>query len=255
MRPVFVDCHSHVVPSGDDGVGTVAEGAVLCREAAKRGTGILYATPHVWPHLPLTAAREKRIREDFAELVSKADLDVRLGFELTPAPPLLREDLRRYVLDDSGCVLIEVPFAGSAELLWAVAGEAERQGLRVVIAHPERTEAVMSDERLADELGERFLLQVNATSLLGRHGPTAQAIGWRLLEEGRAALVASDGHRLARPPFLDDAYELAATRIGDEAAAPFFDGSALRLKRAANETSTGRRAALGGTMRRPRSRP
>ena len=103
MRPVFVDCHSHVVPSGDDGVGTVAEGAVLCREAAKRGTGILYATPHVWPHLPLTAAREKRIREDFADLVSKADLDVRLGFELTPAPPLLREDLRRYVLDDSGC--------------------------------------------------------------------------------------------------------------------------------------------------------
>ena len=197
MRPVFVDCHSHVCPSGDDGVATVAEGAVLCREAAKRGTGILYATPHVWPHLPLTPAREEQVRRDFAELVPQAGLDVRLAF------------------------------AGSAALLWALAEEAERQGLRPVVAHPERTEVVMSDERLADELGERFPLQVNATSLLGRHGPTAEAIGWRLLEEGRAALVASDGHRLARPPFLDDAYDLAVNRLGGEAAARFFDGSAL----------------------------
>jgi len=227
VRPVFVDCHSHVCPSGDDGVATVAEGAVLCREAAKRGTGILYATPHVWPHLPLTPAREEQVRRDFAELVPQAGLDVRLGFELTPTRPLLHDELRRYALDGTDCVLIEVPFAGSAALLWALAEEAERQGLRPVVAHPERTEVVMSDERLADELGERFPLQVNATSLLGRHGPTAEAIGWRLLEEGRAALVASDGHRLARPPFLGDAYDLAVSRLGGEAAARFFDGSAL----------------------------
>lgn len=227
MPPAFVDCHSHVCPSGDDGVATVAEGAVLCREAAKRGTRILYATPHVWPHLPLTPSREEQVRRDFAQLVPQAGLDVRLGFELTPTRSLLHDDLRRYVLDGTDCVLMEVPFAGSAALLWSLADEAERQGLRAVIAHPERTEAVMSDERLADELGERYLLQVNATSLLGRHGPTSHAIGWRLLEEGRAALVASDGHRLARPPFLDEAYELAAARLGDDAAGVFFDGTAL----------------------------
>jgi protein-tyrosine phosphatase len=233
VRPAFVDCHSHVCPSGDDGDATVAEGAVLCREAAKRGTSILYATPHVWPHLTLTRAREENVRRDFAKLVSHAGMDVRLGFELTPARPLLDEDLRRYVLDGSDCILVEVPFAGSARLLWAVAEEAERQGFRPVIAHPERTEAVMEDERLADELGERYTLQVNATSLLGRHGPTPEGIGWRLLEEGRAALVASDGHRLARPPFLDDAYELVAARLGAERAAPFFDGSALGVTAAA----------------------
>jgi len=100
VRPVFVDCHSHVCPSGDDGVATVAEGAVLCREAAKRGTGILYATPHVWPHLPLTPAREEQVRRDFAELVPQAGLDGRLGLELTPTRPLLDDERRGYALDD-----------------------------------------------------------------------------------------------------------------------------------------------------------
>jgi hypothetical protein len=40
--------------------------------------------------------------------------------------------------------------------------------------------------------------------------------------------VASDGHRQARPPHLDEAYELLVERVG-EAANRLFDGSALGL--------------------------
>jgi protein-tyrosine phosphatase len=228
----FVDCHSHMCPSGDDGVTTVEEGAILSREAHRHGTAILFATPHVWPHMPLTPEREALVRRHFDELRPRSGLDLRLGWELTPARPLLDQDLHRYELGDTGCVLIEVPFDGPADLLWAVAGEAERQGLSPVIAHPERTEAVMADESLADALGERYLLQVNATSLTGRHGRTQEAIGWRLVEEGRADLVASDGHRSTRPPFLDAAYEATVARIGD-AARRLFDGSSLGLSEAA----------------------
>ena len=99
MHPPFVDCHSHVCPSGDDGAATVAQGALLCAEAARRGTGILFATPHVWPTLPLTAERERRVRAAFAELSERAPLELRLGFELTPSAELLRADLRRYELE------------------------------------------------------------------------------------------------------------------------------------------------------------
>ena len=59
MVPAFVDVHSHVIPSGDDGVASVAEGLALCREAATRGTEVLYGTPHVWPGDGLSAAREE----------------------------------------------------------------------------------------------------------------------------------------------------------------------------------------------------
>jgi protein-tyrosine phosphatase len=124
---------------------------------------------------------------------------------------------------------MEVPFVGPAGSLVALAEHAEAAGLRPVIAHPERSEAVQARPPLADELAERgWLLQVNGTSLLGRHGELAAEIGWDLLARNRASLVGSDGHRAARPARLDDAYAAAAARFGPEAAR-FFDGSALSL--------------------------
>ena len=32
----FVDVHTHMVPSGDDGAATIEEALTLCREAARR---------------------------------------------------------------------------------------------------------------------------------------------------------------------------------------------------------------------------
>ena len=70
---------------------------------------------------------------------------------------------------------------------------------------------------------------MNATSLLGRHGEEIEELAWRLVEAGDAAVVASDGHRLTRPARLDEAYELVRARVGEDAALPLFDGSALGL--------------------------
>jgi protein-tyrosine phosphatase len=228
VPPFFVDCHSHVVPSGDDGAGTVEEGIALCREAARRGTAVLYATPHVWPHLILSEDREEAVREAFADVRPDAGLELRLGWELTPTVALLDEDPHRYLLDGTDAVLMEVPFIGPAGVLIALAELTESVGLRPVIAHPERTEAVLDRPTLADELAERgWTLQVNASSLLGRHGEDAADVGWDLLERGVAEIVASDGHRPTRPPHLDEVYEVAVRRLGAEHTRRLFDGSAL----------------------------
>jgi protein-tyrosine phosphatase len=233
VRPLFVDVHSHVCPSGDDGARTVAQGRDLCLDAARRGTRILFATPHVWPHLPLGEERERGIRAAFARLAPQAGLELRLGFELTPTRRLLDDDLRRFELDGTGAVLIELPFSGAADLFYAVAGRAEQQGLQVIVGHPERTEAVLADGTLVAEIAERgWLVQVNASSLTGWEGPEIQALGWRLLEDGVASLVASDGHRPSRPAHLDEAYMLAQERVGP-AVVRLFDGSALGLAEAA----------------------
>jgi len=226
----FVDVHSHVVPSGDDGAQSVEEGLELCREAAERGTRVLFATPHVWPSLPATDERVEAVRGAFTEMVPAAaefGLDLRLGWELTPTPRLLDDDVARYRLGDLAAVLMELPFHGSLGLAEALGERIEAAGLVPVIAHPERSERVLDDFGAAQRLGERgWLLQVNATSLLGYHGPEIEAGGWRLVAQGLAGLVGSDGHRAARPPFLDAAYERARARVG-EAADALFDGRAL----------------------------
>jgi protein-tyrosine phosphatase len=230
----FVDVHSHVVPSGDDGATSVEEGLDLCRDAARHGTAILYGTPHVWPHRPLTPEREDSIRSVHREMAPDArrlGLELRLGFELTPTPSLLEDDLHRYRLGDLPAVLMELPFAGPLGLAERVAEEIEAAGLTPVVAHPERADALIDDPERAREYVDRgWLLQVNATSLLGYHGPEPEETGWTLVEVGLADLVASDGHRLARPPFLDVAHDAVRARLG-EAADALFDGSALERLR------------------------
>jgi protein-tyrosine phosphatase len=225
----FVDCHSHVVPSGDDGARTLEDGLDLCDVAATAGTGILFATPHVWPQLPLTHEREHEIRRAYERLKARARLELRLGFELTPSRRLLREDPTRFVLEGTEHVLVELPFVGPASELVELGEHVERAGLTPLVAHPERTEAIREKPELAHELAKRWPLQLNATSLLGRHEREAEELAWRLLEAGDVAVVASDGHRLSRPARIDDAYELVRERVGEEAALPLFDGSALGL--------------------------
>jgi protein-tyrosine phosphatase len=230
VRRVFVDVHSHVVPSGDDGAASVGEGLALCREAAEHGTRVLFATPHVWPFQPLDGVREEAVRDAHAEMAPQAaafGLDLRLGWELTPTPRLLDEDMQRYRLGGLPAVLMELPFHDSLGLSEALGEHIEAAGLTPVIAHPERAEAFLADSSAAHRLRERgWLLQVNATSILGYHGPECEAAGWRLIDDHLVDLVGSDGHRPARPPFLDAAYELVRSRLGGGAVG-LFDGRAL----------------------------
>jgi len=103
---------------------------------------VLFATPHVWPMLPLTLERERAVRAAHDVLRSQVPLELRLGFELTPTPALLEEDLRRYELEGVNAALLDTPFVGPLDLLFTLAERAEAQGLCPVLAHPERAQAV-----------------------------------------------------------------------------------------------------------------
>src|SRR5919199_515955 len=105
----FVDLHSHVVPSGDDGAQSMGEGVALCEAAAHHGTRTLFATPHVASHLPPDEERETLVAERVEELRARSGIDLRLGWELTPIAALLEEDPRRYALEGLDLVLMEVP--------------------------------------------------------------------------------------------------------------------------------------------------
>jgi protein-tyrosine phosphatase len=228
----FVDCHTHVVPSGDDGAATIDDGLALCRSAAEHGTTVLFATPHIWPYFTLTPEREQEIHDAFERMRPRAGLELRLGYELTPARPLLDEDPHRYVLGETDRVLMEVPFSGPADMLFALAEHVESAGLRPVI-----------DPSIAEELAARgWTVQVNATSLTARHGPEIEELGWSLVERGVATVVASDGHRTTRPAQLDAAYRLTRERIGEDAMS-LFDGSALGV---VTQSPTASRAASQG---------
>jgi protein-tyrosine phosphatase len=239
MAPWIVDVHSHVVPTGDDGAATIDEGLELCRDAARHGTRVLYATPHVhasWDSYPLTAARRARYEEAFPVMraaCAEFGLDLRHGFEVYPGALPENADLREFALGESGAYLVEFPgsWTGESDALELVHAEAERAeqaGLLPVLAHPERCAQIVADPEQARRFAERgWLLALNGLSLDGRHGRTAEQAAWALLEAGLGDLVASDGHRRDRNARLDWASDLLAARLGRTRARGLLDGSAL----------------------------
>jgi len=114
---------------------------------------VLYATPHVSPVVPLTAARERTVRAAFEELRELAPLELRLGYELTPWRALLREEPSRYALEGTEAVLVEVPFLGPADGFLALAEHIEAAARRAPRANAGRP----GGSRSADTTGRARL--------------------------------------------------------------------------------------------------
>lgn len=236
--PSFVDVHSHTVPSLDDGARSVDEAVQLCRRAVEAGTRVLYATPHVhaaWDSYPWTRKRARTFAKAFPLVRRQAaalGLDLRRGAEVYPSE-LLERDPAEFVLDGTEAVLLEFPgswvrIAEPIALVAAACGAVAAAGLVPVLAHPERCRAVADHPDAVEPLVERgALLCLNGPSLTGGHGETAQRVGWKLVERGLVALVASDGHRGTRAPTLDRAYRAVEARLGANKALPLFTGAAL----------------------------
>jgi protein-tyrosine phosphatase len=234
----FVDVHAHVVPSGDDGAQTVEAGLVLCRLAFEAGTEVLFATPHAhapWDTFPLVPSRQRLYDASFAEMRDPCrswGLDLRRGLEVFPTEVAAREP-ESLVLQGTRAVLVEFPGSwldmdDAIEVVTRAVDRLDEAGLVSVLAHPERCRAVAADPGCVRPLAARgALLCLNGPSLVGRHGQTAERTAWTLLDDGVISLVASDAHSHSRPPTLDAAFAEASGRLGEAAARPLFDGSAL----------------------------
>jgi protein-tyrosine phosphatase len=230
----FVDTHSHMVPSGDDGVRSVNEAVELVAEAGRRGTAVQYATPHAMSRHPFTPARVASVRAAAAKIRARlaGAVDFRIGWEISPEPWVLETDPVALAMDGLDACLLELPLPHtrprSLDLFLACAERIEAAGLTPILGHPERCHLVFGELGWATRFRRRgWLTQVNASSLLGRHGRETSEAAWALLETGRADLIASDGHRANRPPYLDAAYAAVSARIGVARAAPLFTGAAL----------------------------
>ena len=234
----FVDLHTHVIPSGDDGAPDVEAGLELCRAMAAEGTRVVYGTPHAHPPdswFPITEERIALVRRSYAEMKPRCaefGLDLRLGWELS-ATGVLVGDLGDYVLEGTDAILLELPgpwfsFEDEVAVTRAQAAVIRSAGLRVVLAHPERSHGIQRrPETLLELVKEGALVCFNADSFVGGHGEACEECGWRLLELGIGDFVASDAHRPERPSRLHEAVQAIAARYGENRALRLAQGRAL----------------------------
>ena len=190
----------------------------LARLAVADGTSLVTVTPHVRDLLDagILAEVPARVRELQAALrAAHVPLELQAGAELAhdDLPALGDRELDAIAHGPPGrrWVLIEAPlFSDAGDFLDATA-EVRARGFGTLIGHPERcADLMLTDGAVARERAAGALLQINASSLTGRHGPDARAWGIELLRAGDADLIASDAHRASRPPLLSAALDVLA---------------------------------------------
>ena len=203
-----IDLHSHVLPGLDDGPADLAGAVALARAAERAGTEVLVATPHISSEFavePLEIqARVEALRAELAD--AGVAIALATGGELAPerAPELGPAEIDAIRLGDGDCVLLECPFVPSGALVELAAERLWAAGLRVLLAHPERSPVFLRrPDALAALVARGALVQLTAGSLRGDFGRTAQGCCHELLDRGLVHVVASDAHDTgARPPEL-----------------------------------------------------
>jgi protein-tyrosine phosphatase len=210
-----IDLHCHVLPGIDDGPTTIDESVALARAAQRAGTHTMVATPHVNWRYPNTAEIIARGVATLNERLAAEGLALKVlaGAEIamTRIGDLAASELGQLALGGRGWLLVEPPFTPAASGLDTILLELQRQGHRVVLAHPERCPAFHRDPGMLESLVQSGILtSITAGSLVGRFGAEPRRFALALLRDGLAHNVASDSHdELDRGPSIASEIEQA----------------------------------------------
>jgi protein-tyrosine phosphatase len=197
----LVDIHAHVLPGIDDGPSDLSESLRMAEAAAAAGIEVLAATPHLradFPdvHIDELAERCRAVQDAIAAAGIPVELACGTEAALIWAVEAGDQDLRLATYRQQGSdLLIETPSGpvlGLDHLLY----EIRSHGIRVTLAHPERSTQLQQDlEPIRRLVHQGILLQVNAGSLLANRRSGVRQLAERLCREGLAHALASDGHR------------------------------------------------------------
>jgi protein-tyrosine phosphatase len=250
---VYTDCHTHILPGIDDGAKSDDEGLQMARISAAAGTTRVFATPHGYTgQFHVKPGVTLRLAPRFNSLLRQAGIDVTVlpAMEVhhcVTAPTRVPVDVERLRTGAALCygaapataehryLLLEFDFEQWPPDAGSVLRALREEGVQVVLAHPERYDAVVEDPSLIDVVLEQGAwLQLTTGSILGHFGHPARELARRLLEQGRAHIIASDAHNPhKRPPGLAEAFAVVRVDWGLAAAAEACLHNADRIWEAA----------------------
>ena len=191
----FTDCHCHILPGVDDGVGTMEESLAILSRYEQLGVCEVWLTPHIMEDMPNTTAA---LRQRFTELTAAYRGPVTL--HLSAENMLDSVFNERFQADDllpwgkeGNRLLVETSYYEAPANFHNMLQSIKSKGFFPILAHPERYRYMTpSDYRLLKEKG--IELQLNLFSLFGMYSRRVKNNAEFLLEEGLYDYVATDLH-------------------------------------------------------------
>lgn len=222
----LVDMHVHLLAGLDDGPRTREDAVQMCRAAFAEGVRMVAAGAHQNEEYPDVSPEVLRsATQQLVQDLQRHGVDVTAfpNAEVMAHPEMVgswKAGKLLSVADRRQYMLVEMPHGLFVDLR-AIVVQLREQGIRPILAHPERQPELLHESGVIEELVRLgCLVQVSSGSLTSPRERRDQQALRRWLKRGLVHVLGSDGHSVHRRPIkMAEAYQLitrwAGTAVAD----------------------------------------
>lgn len=225
----MIDIHCHILPNVDDGSESLEESIAMAKIAESEGITKIVNTSHCHFDFKYKKGNELKLElEKFNQVLKEENINIEvlLGNELYYTSDLIErfDELDFFSMNNSKYILMEFSPINFPKNIEDVIYEIKIRGYIPIIAHAERYKQVQEDVNIVlDCIKEGALIQVNASSILGKNGEKAEDTSKKLLDNNMVHFVATDAHSSnRRRPLIKDSYNYILKNYGKEVSEKLF---------------------------------
>ena len=225
----MIDIHCHILPNVDDGSESLEESIAMAKIAESEGITKIVNTSHCHFDFKYKKGNELKLElEKFNQALKEENINIEvlLGNELYYTSDLIERfnELDFFSMNNSKYILMEFSPINFPKNIEDVIYEIKIRGYIPIIAHAERYKQVQEDVNIVlDCIKEGALIQVNASSILGKNGENVEDTSKKLLDNNMVHFVATDAHSSnRRRPLIKDSYNYILKNYGKEVSEKLF---------------------------------
>ena len=225
----MIDIHCHILPNVDDGSESLEESIEMAKIAESEGITRIVNTSHCHFDFKYKKGNELKLElEKFNQVLKEENINIEvlLGNELYYTSDLIErfDELDFFSMNNSKYILMEFSPINFPKNIEDVIYEIKIRGYIPIIAHAERYKQVQEDVNIVlDCIKEGALIQVNASSILGKNGENVEDTSKKLLDNNMVHFVATDAHSSnRRRPLIKDSYNYILKNYGKEVSEKLF---------------------------------
>ena len=232
---MIIDMHCHILPGIDDGARDEGSMERMFRIANTEGIEAIVATPHYTlgeDEKKLEAIKTKYAFARKAWEKRGSQKELYLGSELLWGDGIVEalDSGKALTMNGTSYVLVEfLPDAGAAYIESAMR-RLQYAGYLPIIAHVERYERLQSRKALQGLVDMGVYLQVNVSTVLGKHGFFLKHRVLRWLQDGLIHFVGSDAHNSkTRRPEMKECAQYLDKKLGVTKTRQILEENPMRM--------------------------